>query len=81
MTTLKVKDLNPVQRETWDRMMALFDLGGSARRGACLTRMMALFDLGGSARRGACLTVGIPNRDFETHEFETALLAYAREAA
>jgi hypothetical protein len=62
MTTLKVKDLNPVQRETWDRMMALFDLGGSARR-------------------GACLTLGIPNRDFETHEFETALLAYAREAA
>jgi hypothetical protein len=60
MTTLKVKDLNPVQRETWDRMMAL---------------------LGGSARRGACLTLGIPNRDFETHEFETALLAYAREAA
>lgn len=60
MTALKVKELTAAQRETWDRLMRLFDLGGSARR-------------------QACLAVGIPNRDFETHEFETALLAYARE--
>lgn len=62
MTALKVKELNPAQRATWDRVMALFDLGGSARR-------------------AACLTVGIPNPDFETHEFEAALLAYARETS